>query len=181
MSRFTAHLNDLLDAVAEGDRAALEQIFHLTAGKLYGVALRILRRPALADEALEDAVLGIWQDAGAFDPRVADPMVFLVAATRRAALGLARRRGDNGLEAEPPAPAEAEAEAAREPPKPSDELKRLLAVLAGLSEDLRRMLLLAYYDGWSHQALAVEFDAPAGTIATWLRRSLGQIRDGIER
>lgn len=176
MSSSTTRLNDLIDAVAEGDRAALEQLFRLTAAKLHGVTLRILRVPALAEEALEDAFLRVWQEAGDFDPRSGDPMVFLVAAARRAALGLARRRGDNGLEAEMPV---ADAESA--PPRPSDELKHLLAVLAGLSEDLRRMLLLAYYDGWSRQALAVEFDAPAGTIATWLRRSLAQIRDGLGR
>jgi RNA polymerase sigma-70 factor (ECF subfamily) len=63
----------------------------------------------------------------------------------------------------------------------SDALKRLLAAHAGLSEDLRRMLLLAYYDGFSRHALAIELDAPNGTVATWIRRSLGQIRAGIDR
>jgi RNA polymerase sigma-70 factor (ECF subfamily) len=167
-------LNDLIDAVAEGDRAALEQLYRLTGAKLYGVTLRILRRSEPAEEALEDAFLRIWQEAGEFDPRADEPVAFLAAAARRSALGLARRRGENGLEAEMPA-----LDAEFTPPKPSDELKRLLAALAGLSADLRRMLLLAYYDGWSRQALAVEFDAPAGTVATWLRRCLAEIRERV--
>lgn len=181
MSSSTARLNDLIDAAAEGDRSALEELYKLTCAKLYGVALRILRRPELAEEALRDAFLRVWQEAGAYHPRLTDPMIFLVAATRNAALALARKRGENGLHAAA-APADAASEDAEGAPPPmSGPLKRVLAALAGLSEDPRRMVLLAYYDGYSRQALAVEFDAPAGTVATWIRRSLGQIRDGIDR
>jgi RNA polymerase sigma-70 factor (ECF subfamily) len=173
----TARLNDLLDAIGEGDRPALEELCRHTQAKLYGVALRILRRPELAEQALRDGYLRIWHDASAYAARHSDPMIFAVAAVRRAAFALARKAGEGGLDAvakPPAAPAEGEQPAA--PPVLSAELKRLLAALAGLSEDLRRMLLLAYYDGWSRQALAAEFDAPVGTVATWLRRSLGQLR-----
>jgi RNA polymerase sigma-70 factor, ECF subfamily len=45
-----------------------------------------------------------------------------------------------------------------------------------MSSDARRMMLLAYYDGWSREALAIEFDAQPGTIRTWLLRSLEHIR-----
>ena len=180
MSSSTARLNDLIDAIAEGDRPALEELYRLTCAKLYGVALRILRRPELAEEALREAYLRVWQEAGSYDPRLTDPMIFVVAAARNAALALARKRGENNLHAAA-APADVTSEDVDVAPQMSDPLKRLLAALAGLSEDLRRMVLLAYYDGFSRQALAVEFDAPAGTVATWIRRSLGQIRDGIDR
>jgi RNA polymerase sigma-70 factor (ECF subfamily) len=172
----TARLNDLLDAIGEGDRAALEQLCKLTQAKLYGVTLRILRDPVLAEQATRDAYLRIWHDACAHEARHSDPIIFTVAAARRAALGLARKAGATDLEsvAKPfDAPRQEERVA---PPAVSTELKRLLASLAGLSEDLRRMLLLAYYDGWSRRALAAEFDAPASTVATWLRRALGQLR-----
>ncbi len=180
MSSSTARLNDLIDAIAEGDRPALEELYRLTCAKLYGVALRILRRPELAEEALREAYLRVWQEAGSYDPRLTDPVIFVVAAARNAALALARKRGENNLHAAA-APADATGEDVDVAPQMSDPLKRLLAALAGLSADLRRMVLLAYYDGFSRQALAVEFDAPAGTVATWIRRSLGQIRDGIDR
>jgi RNA polymerase sigma-70 factor (ECF subfamily) len=172
----TARLNDLLDAIGEGDRPALEELCKLTQAKLYGVALRILRQPALADEAVRDAYLRIWHDASAYDARHSDPMIFVVAAARRAALGLIRKRSDADLEFAAKPPAVPQEEQGAPPPVLSAELKRLLASLAGLSGDLRRMLLLAYYDGWSRRALAAEFDAPLATVATWLRRSLSQLR-----
>lgn len=174
MSSATVRVSDLLDAVADGDRAALEELYKRTCAKLYGVVFRILRQPELAAEALRDTYLWIWQDAGAFDPRVMDCQTFLVAHARRAALALARRRDATLLEVvTPPAPAAGDGGV---PPAMSAELKRLLASLAALSEDVRRMLLLAYYDGWSRQALAAEFDAPVATVATWLRRALSQLR-----
>ena len=59
----------------------------------------------------------------------------------------------------------------------TEELRRLLACLGRLDEDRRRMVLLAYYSGWSRDQLAAQFDAPANTIKTWLRRSLLEIRE----
>ena len=74
-------------------------------------------------------------------------------------------------------------DAAGEEPNPlarremTEELRRLLACLGQLDEQRRRMVLLAYYSGWSRDQLAVQFDAPANTIKTWLRRSLLEIRE----
>jgi RNA polymerase sigma-70 factor (ECF subfamily) len=167
-------LQDLLDAVAEGDRDALHRLYALTAPRLYGVALRILREPALAEEALTRTYVRIWQAAGSYDPRVAELDRWLVAIARQAALAVARGRSDlvfNQSGSEP--------DETTEPATPgaiSAELRTLLNCLAELSGDPRRMVLLAYYDGWSREALAVEFDAPVATIRTWLLRGLEQLR-----
>jgi RNA polymerase sigma-70 factor (ECF subfamily) len=59
----------------------------------------------------------------------------------------------------------------------TEELRRLLNCLGQLEEERRRMVLLAYYSGWSREQLAAKFDAPANTIKTWLRRSLLEIRE----
>jgi RNA polymerase sigma-70 factor (ECF subfamily) len=169
-------LNDLLDAVAEGDRAAFERVYTLCAPRLYGVTLRVLRDPTLAEEALVRACVRIWQAAPGFDPRVSDPDRWMVALARQAALEVARGRPQIAFN---PAP-EAEADEDEEEPAASEmsaELKKLLACMAELSGDFRRMLLLAYYDGWSREALALEFDAPAATIKTWLLRSLEHLRE----
>jgi RNA polymerase sigma-70 factor (ECF subfamily) len=178
----SVRLNDLLDAVAEGDQGALERLYQATAARLYGVVLRILRRPALAEEALADTYLRIWQKAGGYDPQLAPPEQWLIALARQAALQLARTREASPYEETPETRAGAdEGEEKSEPDAISEELKELLACLAGLSEDQRRMLLIAYYDGWSREALGIEFDAPAATIKTWLLRSLEQLRERAQQ
>lgn len=174
-------LRDFIDAVGEGDKPALEHLYRATSAKLYGVVLRILRKPELAAEALPEAYLRIWRAAANYDPGVLDPLSWLVMHARRAALDLARRRADLGYSepAESPEPP-SEADEAESQKAVSDELKRLLACMATLSPDPRLMLLLAYYDGWSRRELAIEFDAPPATIRTWMLRGLEQIRECME-
>ena len=175
MSSPSERLHDLIDAVAEGDRAAFERLYVMSAPRLYGVALRILRSPALAEDALIRAYVRIWQAAGSFDPRLVDADRWSVAIARQAAIEVARGRSDLAFDQTASEPGDTEEATA--PGEISPELRALLARLADLSGDLRRMVLLAYYDGWSREALAVEFDAPAPTIKTWLLRSLEQLRE----
>jgi RNA polymerase sigma-70 factor, ECF subfamily len=168
----------LLAAVAKGDQAAFQRLYDATRAKLYGVVLRILRRPDLAEEVMQDAYLKIWRSAQAYDPRVASPMTWMVAIARNRAIDIVRKKGETSIEEEPAA-----MEVAGENPDPlarreiTDELRRLLACLGGLDEERRRIVLLAYYNGWSREQLAVRFDKPVNTIKTWLRRSLIDLRE----
>jgi RNA polymerase sigma-70 factor (ECF subfamily) len=168
----------LMAAVAKGDQAAFERLYAATRTKLYGVVLRILRRSDLADEVIQETFLKIWHNAGTFDPKLATPITWMVAIARNRALDVIRKKTEISIEDEPAA-----METAGEEPNPlarremTEELRRLLACLGHLEEDRRRMVLLAYYSGWSREQLAVKFEAPANTIKTWLRRSLLEIRE----
>ncbi len=174
----SAELVWLLAAVAKGDQAAFGRLYEATRAKLYGVAMRILRRADLADEVMQDAYLKVWRSAGDFDPRLASPITWMVAIARNRAIDLVRKRTDASLEDEPAA-----MEVAADTPNPlaqreiSDDLKRLLNCLGGLDDERRQMVLLAYYNGWSREQLAAKFEKPANTIKTWLRRSLIEVRE----
>src|SRR6516164_3718881 len=153
----------LLGAVARGDEAAFERLYGATRAKLYGVLLRILGRPALADQ---------------FDPATASPITWMVAMARNRAIDIVRNQGDVAINEEPEAP-----EPAAESPTPlarremTTELKRLLSCLGRLDPEKQRIVLLAYYSGWSRDRLASKLDIPVNTIKTWLRRSLLEIRE----
>ena len=168
----------LLAAVAKGDQAAFERLYVATRAKLYGIALRILRRSDLADEVLQETYLKIWHNAGTFEPKVASPITWMVAIARNRALDLVRKAGKtpvvDGAAAMEAVGVEINPLAQRER---TEELRQLLGCLGKLQEDRRRMVLLAYYSGWSREQLADKFDAPANTIKTWLRRSLMEIRE----
>lgn len=178
MSEPETRLGDLLDAIAEGDRAALEHLYKVTSGKLYGVVLRILRKPELAAQALPAAYLRIWRDAVNFTPALLDAESWLVMYARRTALEIARDRAELGHDEMAENSGQGtDADGPEAGTVISDELKQLLACLATLNSDPRLMLLLAYFDGWSRAELAVEFDAPAPTVRTWMLRGLEQIRE----
>jgi len=93
----------LLGAVAKGDEAAFERLYAATRAKLYGVLLRILGRPALADEVMQETYLKVWKMADQFDPQVASPITWMVAIARNRAIDIARKRGDLSIEDEPEA------------------------------------------------------------------------------
>ncbi|RAI38104.1 sigma-70 family RNA polymerase sigma factor [Rhodoplanes roseus] len=173
----SAELVWLLAGVAKGDHAAFERLYRATRAKLYGVVLRILQRPDLAGEALQDAYLRIWTKAARFDPGRASPITWMVAIARNRAIDVARQAGEIVVD-------EAEAaEVASDDPDPLGEsiateaLKRLLACLGRLEADRQRMVLLAYFSGVDRAGLAREFDRPVNTIKTQLRRALADLRE----
>jgi RNA polymerase sigma-70 factor (ECF subfamily) len=169
----------LLGAVARGDEAAFERLYGATRAKLYGVLLRILGRPTLAEEVMEETYLKVWKLADQFDPATASPITWMVAIARNRAIDIVRKRGDVPTDEEPEAaeapPAEAPAPLARR--EMTAELKRLLSCLGRLDPEKQRIVLLAYYSGWSRDQLASKLDIPVNTITTWLRRSLLEIRE----
>lgn len=168
----------LLGAVARGDEGAFERLYDATRAKLYGVLLRILGKPALAEEVMQETYLKVWKIADDFDPATASPITWLVAIARNRAIDIVRKRGDDSIdeEAEAPEPAAA-APAPLARREMTGELKRLLSCLGRLDPEKQRIVLLAYYSGWSRDQLANKLDIPPNTIKTWLRRSLLEIRE----
>ncbi len=177
-----AELVWLLAAVAKGDKAAFERLYGATRAKLYGVLLRILGRPEAADDVMQETYLKVWQMAGKFDPTVASPITWMVAIARNRAIDIVRKKGDVSVEDSP----EAMAVAADTPPplarrEMTEELRRLLGCLGKLDPEKQRIVLLAYYSGWSREQLSHKLDIPVNTIKTWLRRSLIEVRECMGR
>src|ERR1700693_3710118 len=165
----------LLAAVAKGGAEAYERLYDATRTRLYGVVLRILRRPDLAAEVMQDAYTRIWRSAADFDPRIATPITWMVAIARGRALALVRSQGarkeaagapDMGADESGPADRHI-----------TEELRRLLACLGELEPEHRRLVLLAYYSGWSREQLAARFETGLDNVKTWLRGSLLRIRE----
>jgi RNA polymerase sigma-70 factor, ECF subfamily len=174
-----AELVWLLAAVARGDEDAFKRLYDATRAKLYGVLLRILRRPDLAEEVMQETYLKVWTNAVKFDPTLASPITWMVAMARNRAIDIMRKKSEVSIEEEGPeamgVAAETAAPLARR--EMTEELKRLLACLGKLDPEKQRIVLLAYYSGWSREQLATKLDIPVNTIKTWLRRSLLEVRD----
>src|SRR5277367_3675584 len=173
-----AELVWLVGAVAKGDEAAFERLYAATRAKLYGVLLRILGRPELAEEVMQETYLKVWTMAGKFDPTLASPITWMVAIARNRAIDIVRKKGELSIEEQPEA-----LEVASDAPAPlarremTEELKRLLSCLGKLDPEKQRIVLLAYYSGWSREQLSKKLNIPVNTIKTWLRRSLLEIRE----
>jgi RNA polymerase sigma-70 factor (ECF subfamily) len=162
---------ELLQACAAQDRAAFKQLYARWGGRLHGVALRITRDQALAADAVHDAFVQVWQQAGRYDSTRGEPGSWLVSLARYRALDMVRRRGREELGHEP----------MDQPDEAPDPLANLLASADGgalhrclqkLEEQRRRIVVMAFVEGYSHAQLAERLAMPVGTIKSWIRRSL---------
>jgi RNA polymerase sigma-70 factor, ECF subfamily len=177
----TPELVWLLAAVAKGDEAAFQRLYQATRAKLYGVVLRILRRADLADEVMQEAYLRVWNSAGQFDPALSSPITWMLAIARNRAIDLARRKSERSIAEEPEVmEVTADPSDALAKRQMNEELRRLLACMGRLDEERRRLVLLAFFSGWSRDQLAAEFDRPVNNIKTSLRRALFEIRECLD-
>lgn len=182
-----SHLAALISKAAGGDRAAFRELHALTHDYLYHTALRLLRLPSLAEEALQEAYLSIWLHAASFRPGQASPMTWLIAIVRNRALSVLRsnRSGIAALMADeaPALLAEAEAPDAPEPgAQVFDALARLRLehAMARLEPAQRQSIALAYGQELTHAEIASHLGVPLGTAKSWLRRGLERLRLGLD-
>lgn len=171
-------LADLLARVARQDKAAFSDLYKSTSPKLYGVILRISRRPAVAQELLQEVYIRIWQRAGDFDRTRASPITWMATIARNRALDEIRLKAAVSVEDTPealdvPDPGRSPAQWA----ELADETRRLEDCLAGLEAEKRDIIRLAYAAGLSREELAERYGRPVATIKTWIHRGLKQLKD----
>jgi RNA polymerase sigma-70 factor (ECF subfamily) len=166
----------LLQRVASGDRAAFRALYDSWGTRLHGIALRITRQGSLAADATHDAFVQVWRDADRFDPVRGSAEAFLVSLVRYRALDIVRRRGrevqgnvvDERVDETPDALAALISRAE------SAALRRCLALL---DAEHRRLMVMAFVDGFSNRELAAQLQMPLGTVKSWIRRSLLTLRE----
>jgi RNA polymerase sigma-70 factor (ECF subfamily) len=172
-------LEPLLQASGAGDRAAFRRLYEATAPKLFGVVLRIVRNRPVAEEILQETYLRVWRNAGRYSPEAGRPMAWLAAIARNAAID--RIRSERVAPSTDAAGEEALARLA-DPGDADPGLREALrACLAGLDEEARDCVVLAYCSGLSREELAERFGRPVGTIKTLLHRSLRLLRACLEK
>jgi CPA2 family monovalent cation:H+ antiporter-2 len=176
-----AELADLILAVADGDRGAYKQLYDRTAPKLFGIVLRMIRDRSLAEDILQDVFLRVWRNAGNFAPEAGGPMAWLSSIARNRTIDVLRQKslvlpGHDDSEtdwqqmiADP-----------RDPEADFMDISALRHCLSEIDEPARGCVLLAYYEGYSRDELAVRFGRPVNTIKTWLHRSLLALKSCLE-
>lgn len=175
-------LGELLRRSAAGDDAAFEALYRAAAPRLLGLLARKTGTRETAEEILQEAFVQIWRNASSFDPALGQPMGWMAAIARNAAIDRLRRaRRDVPLIALPgPAAIEAVAEAPADDSLRGSESKSILKCLKALDATTRRAIVLSYCYGYTHDELARALDLPLGTVKSAIRRGLPLLRACLE-
>ncbi len=177
-----APLIALLDQLAHRDAAALKRLYDLCSGKLYGLAMRVVGKPEWAEDVLQEAFLTIWRSAADYRASLSPPMAWMGLIVRSRGLDFLRRRQAerthltqeldevlaDTLPADLPTPMDTA--------QASEQAWALHQCLGKLDNRQREVVSLAYMRDLSHAELASQLKLPLGTVKTWIRRGLDQLR-----
>ena len=174
-------LDDWLARVAEGDRGAVEALYRESASRLLGICIRVLHDRDEAEDALQDVYVRIWRKAAQFDPARAGASTWLATVARNTAIDRLRARPAHAL-----APIELveampdDGETPLESTERAGERSRLDACFDTLEPRRRRLIRAAFFDGSTYDELARRAGAPLGSVKSWIRRGLLQLRACLE-
>lgn len=165
----SAQAASLIHRLTRGDHEALSEFYDLYAGLVNGMAVRILRDVAEAEDTVQEVFVQVWLQAARFDPSRGTPEAWLCTMARTRALDRLRRRSSRR---EKP---ELEGQGSTPAPR-TEEALAVRRALDGLSEDQRRALELAYYEGLTQSEIAARLREPLGTVKTRIRTALTRLR-----
>lgn len=168
---------DVLQAVATQDHEALLTLYDRYGGVAYGLAYHILQESGMAEEAVQDAYLRVWQRAATFDPTRGRVRPWLLTIVHHCAIDLVRRHGGT-------ASAVVSFDELRDRHAASDtwaevadreEQERVRTAVASLPDVQRRAIELAFFEGLTHREIALRDGLPLGTVKGRLRLGLRRL------
>ena len=178
MGRDLAHLSDeaLVALVARADEGAFAELYDRFGHVAYGLALQVVRDPALAEDAVQDAFLAVWRSSGRFVAERAKASTWVLTLVHRRAVDVVRREQPRRTEPLGKAPqpsanmTEDEAWLRLQRTRVQDALRRL-------PDQQREAIELAYYGGFTQSELADRLGEPLGTIKSRMFSGLARLRE----
>jgi len=176
-----ASLEDLLTAVASGDRRAFAELYDRTAPRVLGLIKRLLIDHSQSEEVAQEVFLEIWQNATRYEPGKGSAVTWMLTMAHRRAVDRVRASQSSrdrdvkiGIrDFEPGFDQVSESVEVRV------EHDRVTRALARLTELQRQAVKLAYYGGLSHSEIAAHLSIPIGTVKTRLRDGMIRLRDEL--
>lgn len=175
--------SDAIERMQRGESEGLAQLYDRHATAVYSLALRIVRRPADAEDVTQDVFTQAWRSAARFDLGRGAPAAWLLMMARSRAIDCLRRRRDGvpvagdgditGVHIPDPSPS-VEWRAATE-----EQVRLAQAAIEQLPAEQRTVVELAYYDGLTQSEIASRLASPLGTVKTRVRLGLKALRDTL--
>lgn len=179
MATPTAEPIALLQRIAAQDRDAFSQFYDRYSSLVYSLTLRMLRAQSDAEDLLQEVFMQVWRQAANYSRERGTPEAWLINITRSRAidkLRFIRRMEKSFVLTDDPAKAES-GDNVESSASDSETKLTMNSALASLPEAQRRVLELAYFDGFSQTEIADKLKEPLGTVKTRMRSGIQRLRD----
>ena len=180
-------LAELIRASARGDERAFSRLYRATSHTLFGLALRMLKRPDWAEEVLQESFVSVWRHAAHYDASKGAAMTWLIRIVRNQALDWIHPSRPDGFERLHASAADLLGESllddvgdpgaaeGAELVEYTRRAERIAACLAALDARQRQSIVLVFFHDLSHGDLARHLQEPLGTVKAWVRRGLSRL------
>jgi RNA polymerase sigma factor (sigma-70 family) len=174
-------LNRLLLLTGRNDQKAFAELYVRTSSKLFGICMRMLRDRGDAEDVLQEIYTTVWRRASGFDASKGSAITWLTAISRNKAIDRLRQHQelvDDSSEIQ---------DAVDERPTPAvvaeagEDYRRLQDCLEQLEPQKRDSVREAFFTGITYNQLAARCKVPLGTMKSWIRRSLLQLRTCLDQ
>jgi RNA polymerase sigma factor (sigma-70 family) len=161
---------------------ALRALYDRTSTKLFGLAVKVTGNRDWAEDVLQEAFVTIWRSAGSYKATLSPPMAWMGMIVRSRALDFLRRRTSERADTVQELDDAISETVAGDSPNPldtaqaSEQAWALHECLRKMEAKQREVVSLAYLRDLSHSELAEQLKLPLGTVKTWIRRGLEQLR-----
>ncbi len=163
-----------MERVRDGDITAFEQLYDQYHRLVYGIALKMLATEASAEDITQAVFMKLWTSAAAY--RHSNFTGWIARVTRNLAIDLLRATGRN---AQLPVHVMLDAPGVDDAVATRIDAERARSVIAGLPEDQRTAIELAFFRGLSHAEIAAQTTLPLGTVKSRIRTGLRAVRNAM--
>lgn len=169
--------SSLLQQIAAGNAAAVEEFLRRHGNTVWGLARRFCRNADDAEDATQEILVEVWKSAGRYDPAYGSELTFVMTIARRRLIDRARRLGRRPeidlLEASEQIAAADQGDRV----ELGDEVRRAQEALQQLRPEQREVLEQALTLGRTHQEISAAIGIPLGTVKSHARRGLIKLRE----
>ncbi len=175
-----ANVDVLVGRVARGDATAFEALYDEVSASVYGLARRVVRDPARAEDVTQEVFLEVWRKAARFDSSLGRAKTWVLTIAHRRAVDAVRRSESHRRQDRHTAPDEVTHDEPADAVIKAEEHGAVRECLETLTDLQLESVRLAYFNGYTYNEVATLLDKPLPTIKTRMRDGLIRLRDCLE-
>lgn len=179
--------DQLVQRIAAGDASALDALYDKYVRQCFGLALRLVSEPALAEEVVQEVFTKLWSSPGSYSAQRGAFVSWLLSLIHHRCIDELRRKSRTEVALDTDEPTSILNTAADPQLDPGDQVwlreqqRVVRAALTEIPANQRQVLELSYFGGYSQSQIAIRLNQPLGTVKTRMRMGLQNLRSILEK